>query len=61
VNNAAPSRVSNLVVRRLVEDLKGFNPQEQKQVLDVLQKANWLRLARIGAAAAIDQNPNPPR
>jgi hypothetical protein len=46
------SAISSLITRRLVEDLKGFSPQEQKQVLDVLQKANRLRLARIEAAIA---------
>jgi hypothetical protein len=49
------SRVSSLIAWRLARDLKGLPPERQKAVLDVLQKANQLRLARVAAAAAIEK------
>jgi hypothetical protein len=63
VNSNVPksNAPSSLTARRLVEDLKGFSPQEQKQVLDVLQKAHQLRLARVEAAAAVETNSDPSR
>jgi hypothetical protein len=46
---------AHLLARRFLKDTAGMSWASRMRILDVLQKANRLRLARLEAAAVIDK------